>query len=212
MDLKRVVSVTARTNRDLGSTLTDVRKMLDAPGLIPPEVRCELGGQKVQQDANNRGIVIVVISAAALVFLLLLFMYERLRVAGAILSLTFLAVASVFIGLYLTGTEFNISSMMGMVMIVGNVTEVAIFFYSEYSGDTHGAFQDRLIAAGNQRMRAITMTTTAAILALLPLALDWGHSAGMLQPLAIAIITGLIVQLPLVLVVLPALLVLANAE
>jgi multidrug efflux pump subunit AcrB len=112
----------------------------------------------------------------------------------------------VFIGLWITGTEFNISSMMGMVMIVGNVTEVAIFYYSEYSTDTHGTFIERLIAAGNQRMRAITMTTAAAILALLPLALDLGHTAGMLQPLAIAIITGLIVQLPLVLIVLPALL------
>jgi multidrug efflux pump subunit AcrB len=206
VDLKRVVSVTARTNRDLGSTLSDVQKMLDTPGLIPAAVRSELSGQKEQQDANNRGIMMVVIAAAALVFLLLLFMYERLRVAAAILSLTLLAVASVFIGLYITGTEFNISSMMGMVMIVGNVTEVAIFFYSEYSSDTHGSFTERLIAAGNQRMRAITMTTAAAILALLPLALNLGHTAGMLQPLAIAIITGLIVQLPLVLIVLPALL------
>ena len=60
-------------------------------------------------------------------------------------------------------------------------------------------------------MRAITMTTAAAILALLPLALDWGHTAGMLQPLAIAIVTGLIVQLPLVLIVLPAILRLIRA-
>jgi len=65
-----------------------------------------------------------------------------------------------------------------------------------------------MIAAGNYRMRAIAMTTVAAILALLPLALDIGHGSAMLQPLAIAIITGLIVQLPLVLIVLPALLVL----
>jgi multidrug efflux pump subunit AcrB len=208
-DLKRVVSVTARNNVDLGSAVSDVQKLLDdmqAKGTIPPQVRCVITGLKDQQDANNRGIIMVVIAAAALVFLLLLFMYERLRVAAAILSLALFAVASVFIGLWITGTQFNISSMMGMVMIVGNVTEVAIFYYSEYSTDTHGPFTDRLIAAGNQRMRAITMTTAAAILALLPLALDIGHTAGMLQPLAIAIITGLIVQLPLVLVVLPALL------
>ncbi len=214
-DLKRVVSVTARNNFDLGSAVNDVSAMLNNlrdKGVIPPQVRCELSGLKEQQDANNRGIVMVVIAAAALVFLLLLFMYERLRVAGAILSLALFAVASVFIGLWITRTEFNISSMMGMVMIVGNVTEVAIFFYSEYSTDTHGSFAERLIAAGNQRMRAITMTTAAAILALLPLALDIGHSSGMLQPLAIAIITGLIVQLPLVLVVLPALLAMSKGK
>jgi multidrug efflux pump subunit AcrB len=214
-DLKRVVSVTARNNVDLGTAASDVQKMIDEmqkQGVIPAQVRVELSGLKLQQDANNRGIVMVVLAAASLVFLLLLFMYERLRVAGAILSLTLFAVASVFIGLWITGTEFNISSMMGMVMIVGNVTEVAIFFYSEYSTDTQGTFTERLIAAGNQRMRAITMTTAAAVLALLPLALDLGHTAGMLQPLAIAIITGLIVQLPLVLIVLPAMLAIFQGE
>jgi multidrug efflux pump subunit AcrB len=92
---------------------------------------------------------------------------------------------------------------MGMVMIVGNVTEVAIFYYSEYVDFAiEGTSSQRFIDAGNTRMRAIAMTTIAAILALIPLAL----SAGMLQPLAIAIITGLIVQLPLVLIVLPAML------
>lgn len=210
-DLKRVVSVTARSDRDLGSTIEDVRAMLDKPGMIPPGVTYTLGGQYEQQRIAFRGAIAVIFAGAALVFLLLLVMYERLRVAGAILLLSVLAVASVFIGLWCTGSELNISSLMGMVMIVGNVTEVAIFYYSEYVSDTSGEFHGRLIAAGNQRMRAITMTTTAAILALLPLALGIGHSAGMLQPLAIAIITGLIVQLPLVLIVLPAMLVMGDS-
>src|SRR5260221_10568491 len=102
--------------------------------------------------------------------------------------------------------------MMGMVMIVGNVTEVAIFYYSEYADFlTTGTVIDRLIGAGEYRMRAIVMTTVAAILALLPLALNLGNGSAMLQPLAIAIITGLIVQLPLVLVVLPAVLLLVRS-
>jgi multidrug efflux pump subunit AcrB len=212
-DLKRVVYVTARSGRDLGSTIRDVRALLERPGLIPAGVRYTLGGQYEQQQQAFRGVVKVIGAAGALVFLLLLFLYERLRVAAAILFTAGLAVASVFIGLRLTGTELNISSMMGTVMIVGNVTEVAIFYYSEYVAlPAEGTSKGRLIAAGNHRLRAITMTTVAAILALLPLALDLGHSAGMLQPLAIAIITGLVVQLPLVLVVLPALLVLVGAE
>jgi multidrug efflux pump subunit AcrB len=120
-----------------------------------------------------------------------------------------MAIAVVFAGLWLTGTELNVSSLMGMVMIVGNVTEVAIFYYSEYADFPHpGPVRDRLIAAGSYRMRAITMTTIAAILALLPLALGIGHGSAMLQPLAVAIIAGLVAQLPLVLVVLPAVLVL----
>jgi multidrug efflux pump subunit AcrB len=206
-DLKRVVYVTARSDRDLGSTIRDVRVALDRPGLIPPGVRYTLGGQYEQQQQAFKGVLGVIGAAGSLVFLLLLFLYERVRVAIAIGIVTALAVASVFVGLAVTGTELNISSMMGTVMIVGNVTEVAIFYCSEYASlPATRSRRDRLVAAGNGRLRAITMTTVAAILALLPLAVDWGHSAGMLQPLAIAIVTGLVVQLPLVLGVLPALL------
>ena len=118
-----------------------------------------------------------------------------------------LALSAVFVGLWLTGTEMNISSMMGMTMIVGIVTEVAIFYYSEYADLRRDEDQHtRLINAGSNRMRPIAMTTLAAVFALLPLALGIGQGAAMQQPLAIAIVSGLVAQLPLVLVVLPALL------
>src|SRR5437867_9963878 len=93
---------------------------------------------------------------------------------------------------------------MGMTMIVGIVTEIAIFYYSEFH--SLPASHDRLILSGTNRMRAISMTAFAAILALLPLALGIGHGSAMQQPLAIAIISGLICSLPLVLIILPALL------
>jgi multidrug efflux pump subunit AcrB len=212
-NLKRVVSVTARidenTGRDLGSVVSDVKKMLDKPGYLPPGVRSTLGGLYEQQQIAFSGLIRVIVAAAALVFLLLLFLYEHYRVAVAIMFTTLMAVAAVFIGLRWTDTELNICSLMGMVMIIGNVTEVAIFYYSEYADFlTEGKTNDRLIAAGKYRMRAIVMTSVAAILALLPLAMG----SGMLQPLAIAIITGLIVQLPLVLIVLPALLRIVRVE
>jgi len=206
-DLKRVVSVTARSNRDLGSTVRDVRAIIDQPNFLPAGVRYTLGGMYEQQQILFRGLLAVIAAAAGLVFLLLLYLYESFRVAIAILLTTTLAMAVVLIGLWLTGTQLNNSSLMGMVMIVGNVTEVAIFYYSEYADFPHaGTAAERLIAAGTFRMRAITMTTLAAILALLPLALGVGQGSAMLQPLAIAIIVGLLAQLPLVLVVLPALL------
>ena len=209
-DLKRVVSITGRIEgRDLGSVIRDVKATLESPGMLPTGVRYQLGGLYEQQQIAFRGLIKVISAAAALVFLLLLFLYESFKVAISILATTLLAMAAVFIGLWLTHTELNISSLMGMVMIVGNVTEVAIFYYSEYASATFGeSTRQRLIAAGTFRLRAITVTTVAAILALLPLALGIGHGSAMLQPLAIAIIAGLIVQLPLVLVVLPAILML----
>jgi multidrug efflux pump subunit AcrB len=92
---------------------------------------------------------------------------------------------------------------MGMTMIVGIVTEIAIFYYSEFRELPPS--EDRFILAGINRMRAISMTTFAAILALSPLALGIGRGSAMQQPLAIAIIAGLVFSLPLVLIVLPAL-------
>jgi multidrug efflux pump subunit AcrB len=211
-NLKRYTFVQARIKQsdhptDLGSVVAEVKQVLDQPGLIPPGVRYTLGGLYEQQQIAFAGLVRVIAAAAALVFLLLLFLYEKFRVAGAIMLTSVLAIACVFIGLRWTDTELNICSLMGLVMIVGNVTEVAIFYYSEFIVlPPVGLPNDRLIAAGQYRMRAIMMTTVAAILALLPLAVNLGQTPGMLAPLAVAIIAGLIVQLPLVLIVLPALL------
>ena len=120
---------------------------------------------------------------------------------------TLSAVSAVFIGLWLTNIELNITAIMGMTMVIGIVTEVSIFYYSEYQtlADLKDPVQ-RMITAGNNRMRPIAMTTIAAILALMPLAMGLGTGSEMLQPLAVAIVSGLIIQMPLVLVLLPALL------
>ncbi len=202
-DLRRMVPVTGRiSGRDLGSTARDVKTMLDRPGFLPKEVTYVLGGLYEQQQIAFRGLSIILIAALALVFLLLLFLYESFRVAFAMLLTTLLAVAGVYLGLWITGTEFNITSRMGMTMIVGIVTEVGIFYYSEYQDLPESP--GRFVQAGINRMRPIAMTTFAAILALLPLALGIGQGSAMQQPLAIAIISGLLFALPLVLVVLPA--------
>jgi CzcA family heavy metal efflux pump len=204
-DLKRMVAVTARiSGRDLGSTVSEVKRKLASSGVIPSNVFYSFGGLYEQQQIAFRGLTIILIAAIVLVFLLLLFLYESFRVAFAMLLIPLFAVAGVYLGLWITRTEFNITSRMGMTMIVGIVTEIAIFYYSEFR--VLPATEDRFILAGINRMRAISMTTFAAILALLPLALGIGQGSAMQQPLAIAIIGGLIFSLPLVLIVLPALL------
>jgi CzcA family heavy metal efflux pump len=204
-DLKRMIAVTGRiSGRDMGSVIRDVKSFLGKPGVLPKGVYYTLGGLYAQQQIAFTGLIGVFISAVILVFLLLLFLYERFRVVISMLVSTLLALTSVFIGLYVTGTEINISSMMGMTMIVGIVTEVAIFYFSEYRSLPGGLDRDTaLIQAGKNRMRPIAMTTLAAILALLPLAMGIGQGAAMQKPLAIAIVSGLVVQLPLVLIVLP---------
>lgn len=210
-DLERMAAVTARiTGRDLGSTVSDVKHLLDTGNLLPPGVIYRLGGLYQQQRIAFHGLLVVIIAAVVLVFVLLLFLYESFRVAFAMLATPLLAIPAVFIGLWVTGTELNITAIMGMTMIVGIVGEVAIFYFSEVreldEEEQDSTFAERLALAGKNRMRPIAMTTFAAILALSPLALGLGQGSAMQQPLAIAIIAGLIAQLPLTLIGLPALL------
>jgi multidrug efflux pump subunit AcrB len=201
-----MVAVTARIEgRDLGSTVAEVNALLQKSGLFPQGTYFELGGLYAQQQIAFRGLMAVLVAAFALVFLLLLYLYERFMLALAIIAMPLAAMSAVFIGLWITGIELNISAMMGMTMVVGIVTEIAIFYFSEYQlliadGMAHDM---ALIQAGVNRFRPIAMTTIAAMLALLPLALALGQGSAMQQPLAIAIISGLMVQMPLVLLVMP---------
>ncbi|HEX7325768.1 MAG TPA: efflux RND transporter permease subunit [Rhodanobacteraceae bacterium] len=212
-NLKRMLAVTARiSGRDLGSTMRDVKKMLGQRNELPPGMYYELGGLYHQQQLAFRGMTIVLIAAFALVFTLLLFLYESFRAAIVVLIQPLLAICAVFIGLWVTGIELDISSMMGMTMIVGIVTELAIFFFSELAeaeGNADSAnpppLRALLLEAGRNRMRAILMSAIAMILTLLPLALAIGRGSQMQQPLAVAIISGMLAAPPLVLIVMPAL-------
>lgn len=209
-DLKRMVAVTGRiSGRDMGSTIKEIKRILAQPGVLPKGVYYELGGLYKQQQKAFKALMAVFIAAIGLVFLLLLFMYEDFAATLAIMTAPLLAVGMVFTGLWVTGMELNITAMMGMTMIVGIVTEVSIFYFSEYqelikkSPNSHP--NEALIQAGINRMRPIAMTTLAAILSLIPLALALGQGSEMQQPLAIAIISGLMVQIPLVIIVMPVL-------
>jgi Cation/multidrug efflux pump len=209
-NLKRMVPVTARTTGiSLGAAATEVKTMLARPGVLPAGVNARLGGLYHQQQIAFRGLLITLVAAVALVFALLLYLYERLSAALAIIAMPLAAMAAVFIGLWITGVELNISALMGMTMIVGIVTEIAIFYFSELDmlrAENPDLPQHLALAeAGRHRLRPILMSASAAILTLLPLALAIGSGAQMQQPLAIAIIAGLLAGAPLVLLVMPAL-------
>jgi multidrug efflux pump subunit AcrB len=150
--------------------------------------------------------MIIFVAAVSLVFVLLLFLYEDFTIAIQVLLVPIVAMSAVFAGLFLTGIDLNISALMGLTMVVGIVTEVAIFYFSEFERLKADGMpvEQALVTAGRNRLRPIAMTTIAAAFALLPLALALGQGAAMQQPLAIAIISGLAVQMPLVLLIMPA--------
>ncbi len=207
-NLQQIVAVTGRiTGRGIGGVIADVKAGLARPGVLGPGVTYTLGGLYQQQQIAFAGLVRVFIAALLAEFVLLLFLYERFVLVLAIMATSLLSTTAVFTGLYVTAVQLNITALMGMTMIVGIATEMAIFYVSEYTTLARTLpVRAALTAASANRLRPIAMTTLAAILTLLPLALDLGQGAGMQQPLAIAIISGLLVQFPLVLLALPVLL------
>ena len=207
-NLQQIVSITGNiSGRDLGSTIGAIRKVLNKPGLLPSGVGYTLGGQFKQQQQATRGMIQVFIAALVAEIILLLFLYERLLLPIIIITCSVISTSAVFVGLWLTGIELNITAMMGMVMILGIGTEMAIFYVSEYQMlcDTMPA-HEALHEAALNRLRPILMSVLAMILALLPLgAAVSGAGDQMQQPLAVAIIAGIIVQLPMVLLAMPVL-------
>lgn len=210
-NLQQMVAVTARIDgRGMGAAVADVKKLLAQPGVLDADTRYELGGLYQQQQIAFLGLGKVFLMALVAEFVLLLFLYGRPGLALVVMGCSLFSATAVFIALWLCGVDLNITAMMGMTMIIGMGTEMAIFYVSEYVTLSQSMPPlQALRMASRDRLRPITMTTLAAILTLLPLALAWGQGSGIQQPLAIAIIAGLTLQYPLVLLVMPTLIGLA---
>lgn len=202
-NLAPLVAVTGRLEgRDLGSAMADVRSAVAGLNL-PSAVRVEYGGLYAEQQKSFLDLGLVFAAALLLTMMLITYLFERASWTAAAIATVLLSAASVLIGLWVTGTELNISALMGLTMVVGMVAELVIFYLAEL-GSGRGVDVTSLREAGAKRLRPILMSAVIAILTLAPLALGIGRGAGLQQPLATAIIFGLTAGVPLVLIFLPA--------
>ncbi len=206
-NLEPMVAVTGRIEgRGIGAAVADVQAAIDKPGVLAPGVRYELGGLYQQQQVAFAGLSKVFAAALVAEFVLLLILYRQFWRPTIIIGCSLLSTTAVFTALWLAGVDLNITALMGMTMIIGIGTEMAIFYMSELEELSHlMPAREAVREASRNRLRPITMTTAAAILTLLPLALAIGQGSGIQQPLAIAIIAGLLLQYPLVLLAMPVL-------
>ena len=202
-DLAPYVAVTARLEgRDLGSGMKAVQATV--AGLhLPGSVRVEYGGLYAEQQKSFTDLAVVFTAALLLSALLLTVLFERFTWTIAALATVLLSVGAVLAGLWVTGIELDISALMGLTMVVGMVTELAIFYLAEI--EVEGPLtRQSLLDAGKKRLRPILMSALIAILTLAPLALGLSRGSGLQQPLATAIIFGLTAAVPLLLLFLPA--------
>jgi CzcA family heavy metal efflux pump len=205
-NLQREVSVTARTEgTDLGSAIQGVQKAVAALH-VPPAIRVEYGGTYQQQQKSFRDFVFVLALAIVLVFIVLLFEFRTFAAPLAILASALLSTSGVFIALLITHTTFNVSSFMGLVMVVGIVAKNGILLLDadEKIRLTGASAETAMLQASRRRLRPIAMTALATMAGMLPLAFALGAGSQMLQPLAIAVIGGILISMVLSLIITPA--------
>ena len=204
-NLQRMVSVTARLEgRDLGSAIAAVQKAVTGLNL-PSSLRIEYGGKYEEQQKSFRDLMLVLILAVVFVFIVLLFEFRTFSAPVSILCSALLSTSGVFLALLVTGTSFNISSFMGLIMVIGIVAKNGILLLDadqKYRANGMSA-RDSMVLAGRRRLRPIVMTAMAAAAGMFPLALALGAGSQMLQPLAIAVIGGIAVSMVLSLVITP---------
>ena len=207
-NLNSIGVITARLdNRDLGSTLNDIKQRLAKNVSLPASYHIEYGGSYKEQQQAFSELLLILALAILLVFVVILFLFRRIKIAVLIIGIAVLGVAGSLLSLYLTGTPLNVGSYMGIIMIVGIIGENSIFTYRQYLEiDEEKTHKEKIEYAIAARLRPKLMTAFAAIMALIPLALGIGAGAQLHQPLAIAVIGGMIFALPLLLVVLPTIL------
>jgi len=207
-NLQSMGVVTGRLEgRDLGSVMKDIQAAVSSKMVLPAGYHITYGGAYAEQQQSFSELLVILITASLMVFGVILFLYRRFVVALTILVVAVLGISGSYLALYLTKTPLNVGSYTGLIMIVGIIGENAIFTFLQFRDSLHTLSVDEaVIYAISTRLRPKLMTALGAIIALLPLALGIGAGAQLHQPLAIAVIGGFVVALPLLLIVLPSLL------
>jgi len=207
-NLQSMCAVTGRLeNRDLGGVIKDIQQGVISNIALPQGYHIEYGGSYAEQQQSFKELLMILIASSLLVFGVILFLFRDFRVALLIVLLGVLGISGCYIALYFTHTALNVGSYTGLIMIVGIIGENAIFTFLQFrDAIKEKGVDEAIIYAISTRLRPKLMTALGAIIALTPLALGIGTGAQLHQPLAISVIGGFIIAIPLLLIVLPSML------
>jgi CzcA family heavy metal efflux pump len=204
-NLQQLIVVTGNLEgSDLGGAMTKIQQAVAAMHL-PPSVRVAYGGTYEEQQKSFHDLLQVLVLALALVFGVLLAEFRNFPAPIAILTSSVLSISGVILALLITGTTFNVASFMGLIMVIGIVAKNGILLLdADERYRVQGTSpREAMLHAAQRRLRPIVMTALAAVCGMLPLAFALGAGSQMLQPLAIAVIGGLVISMALSLVVTP---------
>ena len=197
------------SGRSLGGVMTEVRRVL-AEHPAPPGVRVALAGQYAGQQEAFRALLLVLALAAVSVCAVMVVQFESFVEPLVVLLVAPVSFVGALALLFLTGTPLNVSSFMGLILLVGLIVKNGIILldFTRLRMREEGVSLEVAIReAGRVRLRPILMTTLCTLFGLLPLALGVGAGSEMQRPLALAVIGGLALSTPITLFAVPTLLV-----
>jgi len=210
-NLQPVVMIHARLdNADLGTAMKGVKQAIDKKLVLPQGYHISYGGAYEEQQKSFKELLYILITSCLLVFSIVLFLFKDFKAAFIVLFIAVLGVTGSCLALFITGTPLNVGSYTGLIMMVGIVGENAIFTFQQFTESRKtSSIKEALVFAISTRLRPKVMTALCAVIALMPLALGFGTGASLHQPLAIAVVGGFVIALPLLLIVYPSCLALA---
>jgi len=207
---QQMIDVTADiADRSLGAVMNDVKKVV-RENPPPAGVRLELAGQYASQQQAFRALLVVLALAAVSVVAVMLIQFESFIEPLVIVLAAPLSFVGAMILLLVTGTPLNVSSFMGLILLVGLIVKNGIIlldFTQRRMVESGANLETAIREAARVRLRPILMTTLCTLFGLLPLALGLGAGAEMQRPLALAVIGGLALSTPITLFLVPSLLV-----
>jgi multidrug efflux pump subunit AcrB len=207
---QQMIAMTADVSgRSLGQVMADVKR---AVAKLPPArgIRLEYGGQYASQQDAFKSLLLVLALAAASVVAVMVIQFQSFVEPLVVLLAAPLSFVGAMVLLLLTGTALNVSSFMGLILLVGLIVKNGIIlldFTRRRMVEGGLALEDAIREAARIRLRPILMTTLCTLFGLLPLALGLGAGSELQRPLALAVIGGLALSTPITLYVVPTLLV-----
>src|SRR5690606_14421801 len=204
---ERVLRVTAwPSGRPLGEIAADLEHKL-ADLTMPDGFSVHVEGETTEQDATFRNLKVGILLSLFLVFAVMAVQFESLKQPLIIILSVPFALSGVAASLLMTGTTWNMYSLIGTIVLVGIVVNNAIVLvdYANHLRRVEGMpVRQAVVAAGRRRLRPILMTTLTTLLGLVPLAIGMGEGSEMQSPMARAIVGGLLSSTIVTLFLVPA--------
>ncbi len=204
---KRVVYLTANLapNKAIGDATKEVTAI--AKSLLPADITLDLEGDSARSGKILREFA-VTMTLAIVIMLIVIYIPFQSWVEPLTIGLSLpLSIVGAMFALLLTQSDFGMISLIGLIFLLGLLDKNGILLldYAKKLRDRGVSRTEAVLTTGMVRLRPIAMTTASTILGMLPIALGWGAGAELRQPMAVAIIGGLITSSLLSLIVVPVL-------